>query len=452
MLRDLLTRLLFAPCSLLCAGVNSSNPINSTNPSKPSNPVVRVNISVHELTPSDAHEWDAYVRTHPRGTLYHLSGWKTVIQKSYGHRTYYLMAVTDRPRSGEKEEVHEASDKSRDSAGPSVVGILPLVHLKHPLFGNSLVSIPFFDMGGILADDKDTEETLLSAAVVLGRRLKIDTIELRQTQGGLDSSLSPLGYCAQEPPKPNNSTNSTNSKNPRNSSNPINPINPTNPITCTTRSHKVRMVLRLPESSALLMDTFKAKLRSQIKKPLKEGLISRIGGRELLDDFYKVFSINMRDLGSPVHSRELIAQVLDVFSETARIVMIYKNDSPVACSVIIGFGDMLENPWASALREYSSLSPNMLLYWSMLTYACDHGFRYFDFGRSSPDEGTYRFKEQWGAKPMPLYWHYVSLDGKSEDTGGLEKSRFEKAIQYWQKLPVPVTRILGPRIRKYISL
>ena len=118
----------------------------------------------------------------------------------------------------------------------------------------------------------------------------------------------------------------------------------------------------------------------------------------------------------------------------------------------MGFKDTLENPWASALKEYSRLSPNMLLYWSMLEYACDNGFSYFDFGRSSPDEGTYKFKEQWGSKPTPLHWYYISLNNQPIDEETSEKAKFEKAIRYWQKLPVPVTEIVGPMIRKHIGL
>jgi FemAB-related protein (PEP-CTERM system-associated) len=219
-----------------------------------------------------------------------------------------------------------------------------------------------------------------------------------------------------------------------------------------TRSHKVRMLLDLPESFEILMKSFKAKLRSQIKKPLKEGLGSRIGTVELLENFYDVFCINMRDLGSPVHSKKLMRNVLEEFPDESKIVMVRKDDQPLACSLVIGFKDTLENPWASALREYSRLNPNMLLYWTMLEYACENGYACLDFGRSSPDEGTYKFKEQWGAKPMPLPWHYISLDGQPIDEETPEKSKFEKAIRYWQKLPVSVTKVVGPMIRKHIGL
>jgi len=384
-----------------------------------------MSIKIKTIEPTDASAWDGYVHINPRSTLYHLSGWKNIIEKTYGHKTYYLMAN----KHNSKLETRNSKQKnSYELDSNRVVGILPLVHLKHFLFGNSLISIPFFDLGGILADDNETEKALLSEAIKLAQELKAANIELRHIYPVKFSEKDNLSWLTR------NSQLSTRK------------------IVFQTRSHKVRMLLNLSESSEILMKSFRAKLRSQIKKPSKEGLKSKIGGVELLDDFYKVFSINMRDLGSPVHSKKLMCNILEEFPRESKIVMVHKDDQPLACSLVIGFKDTLENPWASALREYSRLSPNMLLYWAMLEYACENGYAYFDFGRSSPDEGTYKFKEQWGAKPTPLHWHYISLEGGRNDPETSEKSRFDKAIQYWQKLPVSVTKIIGPMIRKHIGL
>jgi len=212
------------------------------------------------------------------------------------------------------------------------------------------------------------------------------------------------------------------------------------------------MILDLPESSDMLMNSFKAKLRSQIKKPIKEGLQAKIGGLELLEDFYYVFLINMRDLGSPVHSKNFIKNLLEEFPDKAKIVIVHKDHNPLACGLVIGFKTTLQNPWASALKEYSKLSPNMLLYWTMLEYGCNNGYSSFDFGRSTPGEGTYKFKEQWGAKPALLYWHYISTDNRAISEESDEKSKFNKAIEYWKRLPVSVTKIIGPMIRKHIGL
>jgi len=315
----------------------------------------------------------------------------------------------------------------------SVVGILPLVHINHIIFGNSLISMPFLDYGGVLADSENAERTLVDQAIKLGKKRKARHIELRH--------IEPLPWIDE--------ISWLNQEGPNNT---INPINTTNPLSCVTKTHKVRMLLELPDSSEELIQSFKSKLRSQIKKPLKEGLKEKVGGLELLNDFYRVFSINMRDLGSPVHSKTLMTNILLEFPGRSKIVVIYKDGRPFAASIIIGFKDTLENPWASALRRYRKFGPNMLLYWTMLEYASNSGFKYFDFGRSSLSEGTYKFKEQWGSKPITLHWHYISLDGKPIHMGMSEKSKFTKGIKTWQKLPTPVTTIIGPRIRKYIGL
>jgi serine/alanine adding enzyme len=383
-------------------------------------------------------KWDSYVNCHPRATLYHLSNWKGVIGNTCGHKAYYLMAIknyspsaikTLQPKIGTNlspdllhinDNFQRSSDLKHEQNNFAIVGILPLMHLKHFLFGNSLISIPFFDIGGILADEEETEKALLQEAVVLGRKLNVDNIELRHAL--------PLTWFNSDPKQS------------------------TNPISYETKTHKVRMLLDLPASSEILMKSFNSKLRSQIKKPMKEGLISKIGGVDLISDFYKVFTINMRDLGSPVHSKKLIQSVFEGFPQRAKIVMVYFEGEPVAGSVIIGYNDTVENPWASALRKYSRLSPNMLLYWSMLEYACDNGYARFDFGRSSPGEGTCKFKEQWGAKPQALNWHYISF-GKNDITAAVsQKPAYERVSEIWKKMPLSLTKIIGPKIRKYIAL
>jgi serine/alanine adding enzyme len=367
-------------------------------------------INIKTLDSIESCIWDAYVKNHPNATLYHLSGWKKVIENTYGHKTYYLMAINE-DRSAHRSLL----------TAHKVVGILPLVHLKHFLFGNSFISLPFFDLSGILSDNFEIEKLLLDEAIKLGKRHRVDFIELRHSH-------------------------------PLKSLNPANSVKSSAPIAFERKSHKVRMLLELPGNSKTLMKSFKSKLRSQIKRPQKEGLITKTGGIDLLKDFYNVFAENMKGLGSPVHSKKMIKIVLEEFPDDAEVILVKKDKQALAGSIIIGFRETLQNPWASSLREYSKLSPNMLLYWSMLKYACDNGFNLFDFGRCSIDEGTYKFKKQWGAQPQPLYWYYISLNGKPLNIKFSDKLKHDSAIRYWQKLPVPVTKIIGPMIRKHISL
>ena len=360
-------------------------------------------VEVRILQPADYEVWDAYLTSHPQASVYHQPGWYRAIQQSYGHQIYNLIAV------------HKGINET------AVVGVLSLVHIKHFLFGNSFFSLPFADLGGVLAEDEISEKALLKKAVELTEKLRISTIELRQGYPLAKTVLSTVERF-------NVSGN------------------------VSQKTAKVRMLLDLPDSSKQLMDSLKSKLRSQIRRPLKDGLYAEQGGVELLNDFYTVFAENMRDLGSPVHSKTFIRKLMNEYKKSARIFVVYKEDKALACSLTLGFKKSLSNPWASSLRRYSRLSPNMLLYWAMLEYACDNGYTTFDFGRSTLDEGTYKFKKQWGATERPLCWYTLSTQSENVRVGSTDKSRFELAMRVWKKLPVPLTKFLGPSIRKNIGL
>jgi hypothetical protein len=378
--------------------------------------------------------------SHPDATHCHLSAWKDVIENAYGHKGYYLLAEED----------------------CKIKGIVPVFHIKSFLFGNQLVSVPFLNYGGILADNEDIEKALLFEAIKLGQELKVKSIELRHTNplsflNGLNS-INSTNYNTAEPHHGSPDVlPPTSSDLPAESLSAeagaiLPPLTEVNPITCSTKTHKIRMLLELPGSSDELLKSYNAKLRSQIRRPQKEGMDSIIGGAELLDDFYRVFSINMRDLGSPVHSKNLFIEILKHFDQNIKIgIVTYKGQS-VAAGMIIRFKNIIEIPWASTLKKYNQFSPNMLLYWSFLEFACKNGHQYFDFGRSTLGEGTHKFKEQWGAKPFPIYWHNIMLNGQPARNEESEKSRYETAIRYWKKLPLPISNALGPLIRKHINL
>lgn len=355
------------------------------------------------LLESDGRLWDEYVSKHPEGTLYHLSAWKKVIEETYSHKTYYFyVAETD------------------SSGSRFITGILPLAHLRHFLFGNHLISIPYFDMAGILYDNDDAFNALIGKARELSKQLNVQNLEFRHA------------------------------KNVEAFKSRTTDENDMNGVIWQVKSQKVRMVLPLPETTDELWASFKSKHRNKIRKPQKEGVTSAIGKEELLDDFYDVFCVNMRDLGSPVHPKHLFLNILQAFPETARIIVAYKSGEPIACGFFIGFRDQLENPWSSFLRSFSTARANYLIYWEMLNYGVLHGHKTFDFGRSTVGQGTHEFKTQWGAIETPLFWYSFGLANQVTDKD--EKSRFESFIALWQKLPVPVATFVGPIIRKYIGL
>jgi serine/alanine adding enzyme len=343
-------------------------------------------ISVTEVGTDDAGKaWDRFVLAHPLASSYHLMAWRCVVEKACGHRTFYLMA------RDEYEEVR---------------GVLPLVFLSSRFFGHFLVSMPFFNYGGVLADDSEAQGALVEAAIGVARGLNATCIELRQ-QELLD-------------------------------------------VNWPSKQHKVSMRLALPSDFETLWRDFPSKLRSQIRRAQKGELTVRIAAGEILDDFYLVFVRNMRDLGTPVYARRFFETILQTFPTETRVCVVYLRDRPVAAGFLCGFLNRLEIPWASSDRRYNRLAPNMLLYSSVLEFACREGFQQFDFGRSSLASGTYRFKEQWGARPVPLYWYYWSSNGRSMAEVSRENPMYSAAIKVWTRLPLTLTKVIGPVIVRHI--
>lgn len=292
------------------------------------------------------------------------------------------------------------------SSDGGVIGILPLVFMQSRLFGCFLVSQPFFNYGGLLCDNQEIGDALLAAADKLRKELGAEHVELRH-------------------------------------------IDPW-PGDLPAKQHKVSMILTLAKDIDSQWQGFNPKLRNQVRKAEKSGLTAVIGGEELLADFYTVFVRNMRDLGTPVYAGKFFAEVLKAFPDHSRIITVYLEEKPVASALITWFRGTVEIPWASSIRDFNPLCPNNLLYWTALQYALTNGFTCFDFGRSTPGEGTYKFKEQWGAKPLKLNWQYLLPEGASVPELNTKNPKYEMAIKVWQKLPLPVTRLFGPYLVRNI--
>ncbi len=241
-----------------------------------------------------------------------------------------------------------------------VQGVLPLVEVKSWLFGRALSSLPYVNYGGVLAADADTAEALVAEAGRLAARRRLDFVVLRHRRRVFED--------------------------------------------LPARTHKVTMLLPLESGKDAMWNALDRKVRNQIRKGEKSGLATESGGAELLDDFYRVFTRNMRDLGTPTYGRALFAEIVSTFPQDARIHLVRLNGETIACALSYGYGEVIEVPSASSLREHRALCPNHLMYWAIIQEAISGGRKTFDFGRSTPNDGTYHFKEQWGAVPEQLWW------------------------------------------------
>jgi serine/alanine adding enzyme len=190
------------------------------------------------------------------------------------------------------------------------------------------------------------------------------------------------------------------------------------------------------------------KVRSDVRKAMQSGFTAELLGEEALDDFYRIFAINMRELGTPVYSKRFFHEILKAFPSVTHICLVRLGGKPVAASFLMGYRDVIEAGWSASLYEYLRLKPNMFLYWSIFCLAGQKGYRVFDFGRSSVGSGTHRFKLQWGSQEVLLYWAYWLPEGAAPPELNPQNPRYRLAIKVWSRLPVGVTKILGPPIAK----
>ncbi|CAN5604631.1 FemAB family PEP-CTERM system-associated protein [soil metagenome] len=321
------------------------------------------------------------VEVSPRLPLSRHPGWLAVLRKGLGHTPYCLEARLDN----------------------QCKGVLPLAAVKSRLFGHFLVGLPYLNYGGPLCSDRACDGLLLQAAKDLADRLNVRYLELRD-----ERAYDQSGFVA-------------------------------NP------GLKLHMRLPLPHEADLLWKKLDTKVRNQVRKGQKSGLELAWGGQELVDEFHAVFSENMRDLGTPAYDKRFFRAILEQFPDRAELGIARLGVKPVACCLLLHGWGITEVPSASSLRAYNSTCANMLLYWTMLERAVARGQAEFDFGRSSPDSPTYRFKKQWGALPHQAVWNHYVRKGNAGDMRPTNP-KYGRAVQIWQKLPLWLTRIAGPLI------
>jgi serine/alanine adding enzyme len=289
------------------------------------------------------------------------------------------------------------------TADGATCGYLPLAFVSSVLFGRFLVSLPYLNSNGVIAPSPDVQTALIDRAVELADELHVKHLELRHE--------APIQHT-----KLNGSLTS-----------------------------KVHMRLALPDTAEKLWKKLDTKVRNQIRKGEKSELSVTWGGRELLEPFYAVMSHNMRDLGTPIYSRGLFSSILTTFPSEAELCIVRTGEQPIAAAMLLHGPGITEVPTASSLREFNSTCANMLMYHHLLTRAIDRKQKVFDFGRSTMDGATFKFKKQWGAEPHPATWQYYLRTGPLGEMRP-DNPKYQRAIQLWQKLPIRLTQLIGPEI------
>ena len=333
-----------------------------------------------------AEQWNSFLATNTQTTHYHQHEWRSIIADNFPQQHWHVGVLNS--ESG-------------------VEGVMSLVHMSGPISGNYLLSMPWLIYGGSLANNNRASDLLAECAKTKMRDLGCSHVELRQIHKRPDWQAMP---------------------------------------------GKVAMLLSLPPTIEVLNAGFDSSLRAQVRAAAAHGPSIEFGGAELVSDFYSVFCEKMRDLGTPVYHEGFFQDIARTFPDSTTVVVVRLEGRAVAAAFLVKYRDTIEIPWAVACRKYNRKAVNMYMYHQILEYSVTQGFQYFDFGRSTVDTGTYQFKKQWGPVPAELGWHrYPSAVGEESDGGSQERGwKFKVAIAVWKKLPVCLTKIIGPPVSRQL--
>lgn len=357
-------------------------------------------IRIETLTSADgpeARDWDDFVRRSPDATFFHGLGWRRTVERCFGLTPHYLVA---------RRESREGSGNPIASVIAPVAGVLPLFEIKSLLFGHALVSLPFAIGGGAAAEDADAARALLRHAEALADRLRVDYLELRSER-------------------------------------PADPALPTKDLYVTFRAD-----LRQPEEA--LLRRMERKRRQMMSYAGKAGFEARTAGPEALPLFYELFAESMRRHGTPVYPRRFLAEILRQHPDETNLFFVYQDGKPLAGVLNLLRNGVLMPFYAGAARPARNgerpRGVDDFLYLALMRWGRERGFHTFDFGRSKRGTGAYKFKARWGMDEVPLAYQYHLVRAREVPNVSPANPRYAAAIAAWRRLPLPLTKLLGPMI------
>jgi serine/alanine adding enzyme len=343
---------------------------------------------------SDSARWQALVENSSDATIGHYWAWREVIAAAYGFDSFYLAA--------------------EEHAGEPIA-VLPLIRIRSRLYGAELASMPYIDYGAVCHRDcLDTDlrdrcdRLLYEHAIQLGQAFRAKRLHVRSTA----------------------------------------PCDPRFELS----TEKVTQHLALADSPSRQLERLPAERRNRIRRCERLGVTSEIveaiEGPEL-DRVWEIYTINMRDLGSPTHSHEFFRQLVRHFRDQMSIILVRHEDRTIAAALSFQFRGFMSLPWSGATLDARPVYGSNALYWAAISLGIQRGCHTFDFGRSSFGSGIYEFKRQWGPRPHQAYWAtwYFRRGAKAPR----QRAELRLATSLWRRVPLVVARTVGPALRRGIS-
>jgi FemAB-related protein (PEP-CTERM system-associated) len=285
-----------------------------------------------------------------------------------------------------------------------ICGILPLI-LAKTASGRSLISIPIGIYAGALADNELIEQALIERAKELTKEFGCGYLELRNLNRKVNDLPSKDLY--------------------------------------------VTFIKKLPERPEECLALMPQHARAAARHAINEGLTFDVG-LSYLEECYKIYAINQKELGSPVVSRKWFNALVRLFKGKTNILVVKSGNRCIASVLTFFYKDTVLPFYGACIPGFFSLNPNNYMYLKLQEYGVEKGYKLFDFGRSRKDAGTYHFKINQGFEPMQLYYQYYLHKAKRIPEISPSNKSFNLAKKIWSHLPLCITKFLGPKVFKYV--
>jgi FemAB-related protein (PEP-CTERM system-associated) len=286
-----------------------------------------------------------------------------------------------------------------------ITGIAPAFLVSSWVTGRVLLSLPFAVYGGVCAEDAESEKALVERLEQLAIEQRVEHLELRDRGG----ELLP-GYHA--------------------------------------NSRHATFTIPLIADTDALYKSFPKDIRYMIRKGEKAGLVTH-RGFDQLDPFYRLMTINLRRLGTPAFPKYLFENLIREYPNQVDLTVVYSNDKPVAGGMSFFFREWMQPYYVGSLDEAKGLAANNYLWWELIKLGAVSGYKTFDFGRSKKESGNFDFKKKWNPHIESLNYQVRLVRRTEIPNFSPTNPKFEMATSIWKKLPLGLTRTVGPRLVRW---
>lgn len=332
-------------------------------------------------------EWDRIASLH--GTIFHSISFSQILIRSFGYRCIYH-AIVD-----EMNRIH---------------ALIPLVAGRNLSFKKAAVSLPFVNYTDICAVSNDAQDFAFGAIQAIKERYNLDYVELRLK----DQNPERSGWSA-------------------------NLLNYT-------------FVLPLLEDEEQILALSSGSNRNHVRKVYKKDAFAVSFDGSHLIDFYQVYVRRMKQLGSPAPNIAFFKRFFELLPENSFLLTVLDKESHQVVGGMLLLASpgnsTLYYPYGANLSEYNNKYLNNFMYWEAVRFGIRSGLKHLDLGRSQEGSGTYKYKEQWGAKPVQL--KYLVYTGDDEGHEAPNKESLSFFVEMWKKTPSFVTSPIGKRLIKYL--